>query len=128
MTKRAVVKLTANFERNLEDIERFLAAEDILQAYDHLLDELLVTVIPSLERVPEMGRPFWSRQPGSVETTNGVASLRSKLSALTKNPEALREVLLSHYLVLYARIDGAVYLLAIRHQGQLSFDFAAHGR
>jgi len=32
MTKRAAVKLTANFERNLEDIERFLAAEDIPQA------------------------------------------------------------------------------------------------
>ena len=128
MAKRAVVKLTANFERNLEDIERFLAAEDIPQAFDHLLDELLVTVISNLERFPEMGRPFLSRRPGSVETTNGVASLRSKLSALTKDPEALREVLLAHYLVLYAQIDGAMYLLAIRHQRQLSFDFAAHGR
>lgn len=74
-----------------------------------------------------MGRPFLSRRPGSVETTNGVASLRSKLLALTEDPEALREVLLAHYLVLYAQIDGAVYLLAIRHQRQLSFDFAAHG-
>jgi hypothetical protein len=30
---------------------------------------------------------------------------------------------MTHYLLLYARINGMVYLLSIRHQRQLSFDF-----
>lgn len=61
MAKRPVVKFTANFERNLEEIERFLT-EDVLK----------------------------------------------------------------EYLLLHALIDGAIYLLAIRHQQQLSFDFEGH--
>jgi len=32
---------------------------------------------------------------------------------------------MAHHLLLYARIQGAVHLLSIRHQRQLSPDFAA---
>ena len=53
-------------------------------------------------------------------------ALRAKLSALTPDPDALREYILGHYLVLYAQIDANLYLLAIRHHRQLSFDFQAH--
>lgn len=70
MAKKLVVKLTANFERNLADIERFLAETEAASAYDALLDEMLDTVIPNLERSPGMGCPFLSRTVGSVETTN----------------------------------------------------------
>jgi plasmid stabilization system protein ParE len=83
MAKKPVVKFTANFERNLEGIELFLTEVEAPQAFDGLLDELLETVIPNLERFPEMGRPFLARQPRSVETTNALATLRAKLSALT---------------------------------------------
>jgi plasmid stabilization system protein ParE len=126
MARKPVIKLTANFERNLEEIERFLTDAKALQAYDGLLDELLETVIPNLERFPGMGRPFMLRQPRSVETTNALASLRAKLLALTTDPEALREYVLKDCLLLYAQIGGAIYLLAIRHQRQLSFDFEGH--
>ncbi len=126
MAKKPVIKSTANFERNLEEIERFLTEAEAPQAYDGLLDELLETVIPNLERFPGMGRPFLLRQPRSVETTNALAMLRAKLLALTTDPEALREYPLKDYLLLYAQIGGAIYLLAIRHQRQLSFDFAGH--
>ncbi len=126
MAKKPAVKFTANFERNLEDIELFLSEAEAPQAYDGLLDELLEAVIPNLERFPEMGRPFMARQPGSVETTNAIATLRAKLSALTPDTDALREYVLKDYLLLYALIDGAIYLLAIRHQRQLSFDFEGH--
>lgn len=126
MAKKPVVKFTANFERNLEDIERFLTDAEAPQAYDGLLDELLETVIPNLERFPGMGRPFMLRQPRSVETTNALATLRAKLLALTTDPEALREYVLKDYLVLYVEIGGTIYLLAIRHQRQLSFDFEGH--
>lgn len=128
MANKPVVKFTANFERNLEEIERFLTDAEAPQAYDGLLDELLETVIPNLERFPGMGRPFMLRQPRSVETTNALASLRTKLLALATDPEALREYVLKDYLLLYALIGGRIYLLAIRHQRQLSFDFEGHWR
>jgi plasmid stabilization system protein ParE len=126
VAKKPVVKFTANFERNLEDIERFLAEAEAPQAFDSLLDELLETVIPNLERFPEMGRPFMASQPRSVETTNALAALRAKLLVLTPDTDALREYVLKDYLLLYVTIGGAIYLLAIRHQRQLSFDFESH--
>lgn len=126
MARKPVIEFTANFERNLEDIERFLTEEEAPQAYDTLLEELLETVIPNLERFPSMGRPFLLRQPRSVETTNALAALRAKLLALTMDPEALREYVLKDSMLLYAQIGGAIYLLAIRHHRQLSFDFDRH--
>jgi len=91
-----------------------------------LLDELLDTVIPNLERFPDMGRPFLARPARSVETTNALERLRAKLSALTPDPEALREYILDNYLMLYALVGGNLHLLAIRHHRQLSFDFESH--
>ena len=127
MAKKSIVKFTANFERNLEDIEQFLTEQEAPQAFDGLLDELLETVIPNLEQFPEMGRPFMARQPRSVETTNALAKLRTKLSGLNQEMDALREYVLKDYLLLYVLIDGAtIYMLAIRHHRQLSFDFEGH--
>ncbi len=126
MAKKPAVQFTANFDRNLEGIELFLTGVEAQQAYDALLDGLLETVIPNLERFPEMGRPFLARQPRSVEATNALAALRAKLSALTPDMDALREYVLKDYLLLYALIGGRIYLLAIRHQRQLSFDFEGH--
>jgi hypothetical protein len=45
---------------------------------------------------------------------------------LAVEPAALRDYILVDYLLLYAQISGVIYLLAIRHQRQLSFDFEAH--
>ncbi len=126
MTKKPVVRLSANFERNLADLERFLTEAGAPQAYDALLDELLDTVLPNLERFPGMGRAFLAGAAGSVETTNASAALRAKLLTLTPDPDALREYILADYLVLYAQIGGTLYLLAIKHQRQLSFDFESH--
>ena len=58
MAKKPVIKFTANFERNLEEIERFVTDAEAPQAYDALLDKLLETVVPNLERFPGMGGPF----------------------------------------------------------------------
>ena len=122
MTARHTVKLTANFERNLQEIEAFLLEAQAPQAFDALLGELTDTVLPNLESFPGMGRPFLARPARSVEVANGIGRLRKRLSALGKDGE-LREYVMTHYLLLYARINGAVYLLSIRHQRQLSFDF-----
>lgn len=128
LAKNPVVKLTANFERNLADIERFLIAGKAPQAFDGLLDELLCTVIPNLERFPGMGRPFLNRAVGSVEATNALSALRTKLTALLVEPDGLREYVTDHYLVLYAQIEENIHLLSIKHHRQLSFDFEAHWR
>jgi len=125
VARKRLVRLTANFERTLEDIERFLSEADAAHAYDSLLDELLGTVIPNLERFPGMGRLFLARPAGSVEATNSLEALRTQLLLLTPDLQAVREYLMDHYLVLYAHIGGIVHLLAIRHHRQLSFDFAS---
>ena len=126
MAKKLVIRITDNFERNLAALERFLIEAEAPQSYDDLLDELAGSVIPNLERFPGMGRPFMLRQPGSVETTNALEKLRTTLSALTTDMDALREYLSRDYLLLYAQVGSVIFLLAIRHQRQLSFDFDRH--
>lgn len=117
-----VVKLTRNFERNLDDIERFLEENEATSAFDLLLDELADTVVPNLESFPKMGRPFLDRPALSVEAMNRVEKLRTQLDGLGSSSD-VREYVLSQHLVLYAVIEMTVYLLSIRHHRQLSFDF-----
>ena len=124
-TEQHVVKVTRNFERNLEDIERFLEENDATSAFDLLLDELTDTVIPNLESFPKMGRPFLDRPALSIEAMSRVEKLRTQLDGLGSSSD-IREYVLSHYLVLYAVIETTVYLLSIRHHRQLSFDFEDH--
>ena len=53
----------------------------------------------------------------SLESTIALEGLRARV------PDAdLRQYVFDDYLLLYAHIDGVVYLLAIRHHRQLSFD------
>lgn len=40
---------------------------------------------------------------------------------MDKNGE-LREYVIAHYLLLYARIENTLYLLSIRRQRQITFD------
>lgn len=124
MRVKSLVKITANFEHNLEAIDTFLLQAEAPHAFDALLKELSDTVIPNLERFPGLGRLFLERPARSVEATHGVARLTQQLRALAKDAE-LREYVMADYLLLYARIKGVVYLLSIRHQKQLSFDFEA---
>ncbi len=124
MARRHTVKFTANFERNLQEVESFLLEAEASQAFDVLLDELSDTVIPNLERFPGMGRLFFERPLLSIEASNGLNRLRSQLRSIRKDGE-IREYVMSNYLLLYAFIDDKVYLLSIRHHRQLSFDFEA---
>jgi hypothetical protein len=82
-------------------------------------------VIPNLERFPDMGRLFLERPVGSVEALSAVERLTAQLASIAKNSE-LREYVTTNYLLLYASVNETVYLLSIRHQRQLSFDFASH--
>ena len=121
---KSQVKITANAERNLDEIERFLLEAGVPEAFDVLLDELSATIIPNLERFPDMGRLFLNRSVNSVEVKNNLDRLKLQLNRLGKNA-ALREYVFSEYMLLYAQIDEIIYLLSIRHHRQLSFDFQA---
>lgn len=121
MAKKIIVKLTAHFEHNLENIEAFLVQAETPQAYDALLDELFFTVIPNLERFPDMGQSFMARPARSIEVINAVTALQAKLG-----DGELREYQLSDYPVLYAHYDETLYLVSIKHHRQLSFDFTGH--
>ncbi|HEY1058521.1 MAG TPA: type II toxin-antitoxin system RelE/ParE family toxin [Limnobacter sp.] len=127
MTKRVKIKLTANFERNLADIEQFLTEAEVPHVFDDLVDELLATVLPNLEQFPELGAPFLNRAVGSAEASNATAALKAKLAAVAGNSlNSLREYVMNHYLVLYVRVEGTLFLLSIKHHKQLSFDFEGH--
>jgi hypothetical protein len=118
---RVVVRLTARFEANLANIESFLTEAGAAAAFDDLLGLLADSVIPNLERFPRLGRPLLEVPAGSVEAHARITRLR------TQWPEAeVREYVVGDYLVLYALSGAALYLLAIRHHRQLSFDLGAH--
>ena len=118
------VRYTDNLKTNLLDIEAFWDENQFPQGFDRLVDELTEPVIPNLTRHPRMGRNFLQRPPKSVETL----ARRQKLDALlhtldtsTETAEA-REYVMTDYLLLYALVGGVVYLLALKHHKQLSFD------
>ena len=121
MDLKCAVRFTASFERNLEEIERFFLRTEAAPMFGVLLDELADTVIPNLENFPEMGRLFLERSVCSVEATSAMARLVVQLGSFGGDGE-LREYIMTDYLLLYARIDRAVYLLSIRHHRQLAFD------
>lgn len=118
MAKKITIRLTANFERNLEAIAAFLDEAGAPQAYDRLLDDMSHTLIPNLEHFPAMGRPFLAHPARSVEAANALERLRGKLGK-----GELREYLFADYLVLYVQFGEIIHLLSIKHHRQLSFDF-----
>ena len=120
--KIVVVRTTTNFEKNLESIESFWTENDYPRGFEKLLDELSETVIPNLERFPTMGRPFLARKTESVEEVARLEKVAARLLKIDGKGE-LREYVMDDYLVLYAVMKSAVYLLAIKHHKQLGFDF-----
>jgi ParE toxin of type II toxin-antitoxin system, parDE len=121
--KRCEVKISANFEANLESIQSFLTAADVAQTFPALLDTLAQQVIPALEYHPEIGRAFLNREVRSVEARQRIKRISSRIGAAS-----LREYIAGDFLILYAVLDKSVYLLSIKHHRQLSFDFPAHWR
>ena len=118
MTKELSVQLTANFERNLASIEQFWIEAGATNSYDDLINVLLDTIVPNLERFPDIGRSFLARKIASAEALRAIEGLRLKEAA-----NGLREYVLTDYVVLYTRAGDIIYLLAVKHHRQLSFDF-----
>jgi len=116
------VRITSNFQQNLDSIRKFLAEQKAEPGIDGLIKRLFDDVIPNLERFPKMGRDFLARDPLSDEGRAKLHALRLKSGSKTE----IREYITEDYLLLYAVRDSVVYLLSIRHHRQLSFDLRAH--
>ncbi len=118
--KRLPVVVAANFDRNLDSLREFL--KESPRVYDDLLDHLFQTVIPNLERFPDLGRDFLARAPGSSDVLVALDHLQRHLPA----DSSLREYIFGDHLVLYVRTADRIFLLSIRHHRQLSFDLRGH--
>lgn len=120
--KRHTVRVTFNFETNLDEIRRFLDGVGAGHAFDPLLESLFDKIIPNLERFPEMGRDFLARCPLSAQGRSELEALKARLGEDVE----LLEYISGDYLILYAVRDPTVYLLSIKHHRQLSFDLKGH--
>lgn len=118
----ATVRITRNFDRTLEAIREFLAEHAAAAAFEQLLDILFEEVIPALEEFSDLGADFFRHPERSHETRTRAAQLHRRLGPDT----SLRELIRGDYLLLSARRDNEVFLLAIRHHRQLSFDLLAN--
>lgn len=119
---RRTVRITRNFDKNLADIHRFLEEQEAPREFQALLAQLFETVIPNLERFPEIGVDLLAKVPQSTE---GLMRLETLKQRLGKNI-GLREYISGDYLVLYALRGDNIYLLSIKHHRQLSFDLKEH--
>lgn len=117
MPRKPLVRVTKNFDRNLEDIQLFLTQNQAASAFDSLLNHLFDTVIPNLERFPEIGVDFLATAPLSVEGQAQRARLHERLG-----DAVLRQYIFGDYLLLYAISGKHILLLSIKHHRQLSFD------
>lgn len=114
----ASVRLAANFERNLDELEVFESERGSPAAFGALLDELFDTVVPALERFPRVGRDLLARTPGSAQ---GVV-LHERVTQLVPEGGSLRQYATSRHVILYLEREVEVVLLAIRHHRQLGVD------
>lgn len=112
---------TVNFQRNLDDIQAFLAERDEAVYFQGLLNKLFDEVIPNLEEFPAMGRDFLLKQPASIEGLQLYKRIKSKAGNAL-----IREYIFDQYLILYAIVGDQLYLLSVKHHAQLSFDLTGH--
>jgi len=112
---------TTNFERNLEEIELFLEELSDSPSFQQLLDKLFDEVLPNLKAFPSIGLNFFAKTPMSVEGSH----LYTKIKSIAGS-SSVREYIFDDYLLLYSLHKGNLYLLAIKHHKQLSFDLKGH--
>ena len=55
MGRRRTIRITRNFDTNPADIRRYLEEQQAPQEFRSLIEALFETVIPNLERFPDLG-------------------------------------------------------------------------
>ena len=122
MPRPRSVLVTQNFDRNLAAIQDFLSTAGASQVFGELLERLGAEVIPNLQRFPDLGADFLARAPLSAD---GVALFEEVVKAAGPGSH-VRQLIDGDYLILYLVRGDSVYLLAIKHHRQLSFDLMGH--
>lgn len=120
--RRVAVKVTANFERNLDRIRDFLSEAGAAPAFEALIEQLGARLVPAIERFPDIGANFAAKAPLSREGQ----VLFERLVALAGPGAEVRQMIEGEYIVLYLVRARSVFLLSIKHHRKLSFDFSAH--
>lgn len=115
---RPRLRFTRNFANNLDAIETFLREVDAASAFETLLDDLFSDLLPALETFPDLGADLFLHRLSCRETQARAAALRVRMGSSA----SLRELIRGDYLLLYARRDQEIFLLAIKHFRQLSCD------
>lgn len=124
MPRARSVLLTGNLDRDLAAIREFLSQAGAASEFDELVERLAREIVPNLQRFPEMGADFLARAPLSAD---GLALFEDVVkSAGAGSGASVRQLMTGDYLILYLLKEGSIYLLAIKHHRQLSFDLAAH--
>ena len=119
MTQKTKVKITQNFENSIDLIEEFLEDADANHFFAELITELFETIIPNLEKFPQIGVNLLARQPTSIEAIQLREIVFSKLPYQSE----LREYISGDYVILYLKSETTIFLLSIKHHKQLSFYF-----
>ena len=115
---------TDNYRGNLDSIEAYWEACLFPAGNGRLLTELASTALVNLPNHPRMGRNFLQRQPVSVDSATRAQKLDALLRTLHTDAgrAEVREYVMTDYLLLYALVGEVIYLLAIKHHKQLSFN------
>jgi plasmid stabilization system protein ParE len=121
MARARSVRVTRNFDRNLESIRDFLSRADATGAFNKLV-ERLAEIIPNLQRFPALGADFLARAPLSAD---GIAMFEQVVKAAGPGSK-VRQLIDGDYLILYLVSGETVFLLSIKHHRQLSFDLMGH--
>ena len=115
---------TDNYRGNLDSIEAYWEACLFPAGIGRLLTELAATALVNLPNHPRMGRHFLQRQSRSADAVARIQKINALLRTLdTDTARAeVREYVMTDYLLLVALVGEVIYLLAIKHHKQLSFD------
>ena len=84
MSPRPTVAVTHNVERNLEEIQEFLVEHGASAAFAALVDQLFESVVPNLERFPDLEPPQPSKRISiSARWITSRAAASSGVGAIT---------------------------------------------
>lgn len=112
------IRVAANFERNLDEIECFFKKIEQPRQFEVLLDQLFDIIIPNLQHFSLLGKDFLAEPQGSVESTMLLQKIKSGVS----EDASIRQYLSKDYLVPYWLDSQEIVLLSIKHHRQLNFN------
>ena len=113
------IKVTGNFEHNLESIRCYFHQQHQTEKYQELLDNLFDKIIPNLQSHPMMGFDLLAQTINTVEEQRQVDIIKTKLAKNTQ----IRQYNDKDYIVLYTLTKNKeITLLAIKDRQQMVFD------